>query len=1121
MKYCPTPDGLIVQSPATSPIPVTEWTNNQITAAAAGVLIRLLNDERATQRNDYTILVPWPHVASLSVPDITLLGLPKHAPVTLEITGHQIITDHDFTVQYSLDQDGRRVARAERQGAWIKIADTPYILPTALFDLIDAIDSFRAKPPSNLTDRMCAWDRIARLAPPEAIDSEYLRSFRIAVASSFTLDPFINAQGEPDFHPIIGRQDSALTDTGEFTQTFANALRPTLNTTFTKKFHKLRVKSRYSLGSNTFVALTPELKQALRIAKNAQKGDAATRRDFLVRPTHYLNGALDAIDIETVFYDDDLSRRIEGIGIWTGKVLPWIAQPAEAWLPPPALGLRVGDQFMTVSPNDLPGILDWVKRAAADNQPSVRVENHDIPTTPDTITAIESLIRSTHPVHRPEDSGRGRTPRKDRHVLIVTDNLTTLDFRRRRSPRKPSIRNSAPRLNSKLFPHQEHALTWLLRHWNAGNSGCIVADDMGLGKTLEALAFLACWGQHIRGYRLQRRPILIVAPTGLLDNWQEEHEKHLARPGLGRILPVHGKQLRRLIITPGTNGRTQGNEMTRAKELTGLEDSKTDATTVNRDLARLLSILDINTIKRHDVVLTTYETLRDYQHSFARIAWGVAIYDEAQKIKNPGTLMTTAALAMNSAFTVMMTGTPVENRVADIWSLLEMAEPASFGTLRDFSKSYEIATPENAPADALSTLHRKLTRPTETAPAIMLRRLKEQHIPNLPEKHHHTRIVTMPSVQADRYREIVEGAHSGSHVLRTLQHLQNASLHPYHPTDEDINTYIAQSARLTETIQILDTIRVANEKALVFLESREMQAFLLRALRQRYRLPTDVLLINGTIASRARQDRVRTFQQRPGFDVMILSPRAGGVGLTLTAANHVIHLSRWWNPAVEDQCTDRVYRIGQDRPVHAYYPIAKHPSYGDYSFDLRLDALIARKRSLNHKILAPTIITSHDHATLFRSTVSDAKARLTSEGSALPNKCDLHRIDLMEPDTFEQWVLGELVMAGYDPRRTPRSNDKGADGVGFFPDPANRHTLLIQCKHLAPDRACRHNAVDEVIRAVDYYRKPDNGPIQTLVVTTAKRFTKRATDLAATHQVHLIHRAQLHTLRDWRPTATG
>jgi hypothetical protein len=167
-------------------------------------------------------------------------------------------------------------------------------------------------------------------------------------------------------------------------------------------------------------------------------------------------------------------------------------------------------------------------------------------------------------------------------------------------------------------------------------------------------------------------------------------------------------------------------------------------------------------------------------------------------------------------------------------------------------------------------------------------------------------------------------------------------------------------------LDVLDKCFELKEKALVFLESLELQSGdqLPLILQQRYKLSKLPLVINGEVNTSTRQDRVDDFQSRDGFDVMILSPKAGGVGITLTAANHVIHLSRWWNPAVEDQCSDRAYRIGQTKDVHIYYPMAINPNDPDSSFDLKLDELMTRKRVLSQQLLAPPTITKQDYESL-------------------------------------------------------------------------------------------------------------------------------------------------------------
>src|SRR5215470_14806463 len=201
----------------------------------------------------------------------------------------------------------------------------------------------------------------------------------------------------------------------------------------------------------------------------------------------------------------------------------------------------------------------------------------------------------------------------------------------------------------------------------------------------------------------------------------------------------------------------------------------------------------------------------------------------------------------------------------------------------------------------------------------------------------------------------------------------------------------AWSANVFASFLILDEIAARREKALIFLESLELQEHLALMIKNRYGLQRRPMQINGEVSGETRQRLVDEFQTQLGaFDVMILSPRAGGVGLTLTSANHVIHLSRWWNPAVEDQCTDRVYRIGQDRVVHVYYPMAVHPLYGEASFDELLNTLLTRKRELSRRMLVPPVNLRQD-----QNWFSQNLNRQTCEVQI--ERGDIEEIDAMEP----------------------------------------------------------------------------------------------------------------------------
>ena len=1098
----PLLDGLVVRIGRKSPLRVNEWTSRSGGVPGVGMFIRLRDDGDAVELDRHSLCVSWPGIARLAPDELRYAGLPDVAPFALEVTANGAIHDPDFDVRCGYIRDGRRILGVQRQGAWLRVGDVDFVLLDPLYSIVEAVDRFRRHEDSSLESRMLRWGQIAEMLPADVVlEDDNLRSLNIVVASSFELDPFLDNNGEPNFDPVVGRQETRETETGETEQVFARALPAARQREFAKRFRGLRrVKHRYAAGGSTFVVLTPQVECALGAVRQAQAGTPDERREFLKNVSGYLRGAFpdnESIDLDSIFNDDGLSDRVTGVGIWVEKALPWIVRAAEPWLPPEKLGFRIGEHRVSLSRQELPDLVDRIKDAACRGERMVRLpDGTEIPADSSTIEAAEKLLRHAQPI-QPPDGGRERPEPEGSdesvgsgesdQVLLIIDNLETLRFHRERRKRKPGIATTPIGLRSELMPHQRDGLKWLHRHWEAGSWGVLLADDMGLGKTLEALAFLSSLRQHAQAQGLRHRPILVVAPTGLLRNWRDEHDKHLSGPGLGRVIEAHGSNLRRL-RNPDRSAPGRGGE-----------------------LAFGLPLLSDRTLKAADWVLTTYETLRDYQHSFGRVRWLAGVFDEAQKIKNPAARVTDAALAMNIDFTVMMTGTPVENRPSDIWSILDRAEPGRFGTLKEFSRQYEAS--DGHCEEPLAKLHDELTHPAAAnTPALMLRRLKEDHLARLPDKVVHRREVEMPPRQAETYQEIVLDEGRGGRMLQTLQALRSVSLHPSSPDGCSIESYIRESARLSETFRILDEVAHRGEKALLFVEARAMQDFLIVALRRRYRLPEDVLVINGAVSGKIRKDRVDTFQHRTGFDVMVLSPRAGGVGLTLTAANHVIHLSRWWNPAVEDQCTDRVFRIGQHRTVYVYLPLARHPRFGDYSFDLRLDQLMERKRKMNRSVLAPVAATKADMRDLFSSTMTDAR----SDMPGIYKPGEQIDVDLLEPTAFEQWVLGQLQAAGYETRLTPRSGDRGADGLAFSGADGDKHTIIVQCKHTQGDKKCDWTAVEEVSSSVSAYDSVIRGEPVPMVVTNAVGFTFQAVVQAERRGVRLVARHQLHLLRSFR-----
>jgi hypothetical protein len=232
----------------------------------------------------------------------------------------------------------------------------------------------------------------------------------------------------------------------------------------------------------------------------------------------------------------------------------------------------------------------------------------------------------------------------------------------------------------------------------------------------------------------------------------------------------------------------------------------------------------------------------------------------------------------------------------------------------------------------------------------------------------------MPPPQAAAYAQAIAQAREGGRgdVLMALQRLRAASLHPDPDAALDDDAFITASARFIRAFSVLDELAVTGKRALLFVDDLKLQARLTGLIQRRYRLAAAPMVINGTVAGSSRQARVERFQQAGDhFDVMILSPRAGGVGLTLTRANHVIHLSRWWNPAVEDQCNGRALRIGQIQPVTVHIPVATLSSQG-HSFDQNLHALLKRKRRLMHEALLPPDATESERQQLLAESLAGA-----------------------------------------------------------------------------------------------------------------------------------------------------
>jgi hypothetical protein len=449
-------------------------------------------------------------------------------------------------------------------------------------------------------------------------------------------------------------------------------------------------------------------------------------------------------------------------------------------------------------------------------------------------------------------------------------------------------------LQATLRPYQARGLSWLGSMSSLGLGACL-ADDMGLGKTIQLLAHLLREKQRLPA---DPRPSLLVAPTSVLGNWEREVQRFA--PSL-RLAPHYGGERQR----------------------------------------------KPESFPAGALVLTSYGLLRRDAELLAGVDWALVALDEAQNIKNAASSTARAARALKASQRVALTGTPVENRLAELWSISEFLNPGLLGPLEVFRR--ELAVPiERYGNPQASERLRRIVGP------FVLRRLKSDKnvIADLPAKQEMTVACTLTREQATLYKAVVdeelrridssEGVERRGRVLALLTFTKQICNHPAQYLSE-AGPLEGRSGKLERLTEMLEEALASGDKCLVFTQYREMGERLRSHLSA---LDPEALLLHGGTPKARRDEMVRRFQEQPrGPRIFVLSVKAGGTGLNLTAANHVFHYDRWWNPAVEDQATDRAYRIGQKRSVQVHKLICAG------TVEERVASLLERKRELAARVV--------------------------------------------------------------------------------------------------------------------------------------------------------------------------
>ena len=447
-----------------------------------------------------------------------------------------------------------------------------------------------------------------------------------------------------------------------------------------------------------------------------------------------------------------------------------------------------------------------------------------------------------------------------------------------------------------LRPYQVRGYLWLsfLRQWGLG--ACL-ADDMGLGKTIQTLALIQ------RNWRANGKlPVLLVCPTSVVNNWRKEAARFTPR------LPV--------LVHHGP-GRKRGAAFKKEAE-------------------------------KYAIVVSSYGLVHRDVKFLKEVPWSGVVLDEAQNIKNPETKQAKAAQSLGAGYRIALTGTPVENNVGDLWSIMEFLNPGFLGSQSEFKRKFFVPIQAERDASAAERLKR-ITGP------FILRRLKTDGsiVSDLPEKLETKVFCPLTKEQASLYASVLketedalesaEGIQRRGLVLATLSKLKQVCNHPAQFLGDN-SSVDGRSGKLTRLTEMLEEVIEVGDRALVFSQFAEMGGLLQRQVQETFGL--EALFLHGGVQKRRRDRMVERFQdERGGPRVFILSLKAGGTGLNLTSANHVFHFDRWWNPAVEDQATDRVFRIGQTRNVQVHKFICAG------TLEEKIDEIIERKKEVAEKVV--------------------------------------------------------------------------------------------------------------------------------------------------------------------------
>jgi SNF2 family DNA or RNA helicase/HJR/Mrr/RecB family endonuclease len=1041
--------------------PVSEWSINGISYfGQINILTEMVDNGLAVFNND-SCEVEITEILRLSDVDKQILNLPSTYPYEIYIQSDGQLNQSNFKFKYGFYDfapNGNRFM-VNRNGAVIEVDNHQYLLSSNQFQICDALDNFNSLSEHERTfqNNLKCFADIKTLSKEAAslLDS-YLQNQNVVHPDKIKIELDFS-EGVLEIIPSIDIENQS-----GFVRAFD--LFPSIKDVY--QFADANGTTRVVIDEGQKVELS-------RIKRSRKISDKNTISQIVENPEQFFD---DLTTDYSVFY----SERVKEIGLYKPKFYPFVCPYKSEWIP----GISVKDKvhgekkiyFKTES--DLVEFEKVKDRAQSLGKRIIEWKGTEIPIE-DAENFIQIAKRQFANPREPAPKIEGNS--RD-EVLIIKENAEFLEYDETRDQPLEIAHSFSQIRNSSisLKDHQVEGIAWLQSLHKESLVGCLLADDMGLGKTLQILYFIEWHAQHT----IQSKPYLVVAPVSLLENWENEYNKFFS-PKTLFIKKLYGK----------------------------IDFGKEFDEEINKR--------DAKTLQFKHIILTNYETLREYQAVMCLVDFAIVVLDEAQRIKTPGTLITNASKALKADFKIAMTGTPVENTLVDLWCIMDFSVPGLLGNARDFAKEFQ------NPLEKEETNLRELGASLRNRIGVFIkRRLKIDVAKDLPSKIEHKTLFyqrVMPPVQLERYKVEIELAKSAdlsgvdrrNQILKSLWAIRDITDHPFLIDSQIVNfktdELVSASAKLQVLCDVLEEVKAKDEKVIVFADRKETQRLLQKVVSDSFGIkpsivngetPTIQKYRNGfPVDNLSRQATIDRFQAEDGFNVIIMSQLAAGVGLNVTKANHVIHYSRHWNPAKEAQATDRAYRIGQTKDVHVYYPMAVFPSdmknedgSQQKSFDQILDNLLSIKTSLANNTLFPTEQAEVKPEEIFCNVFGFSS-------NVKPTPLTIEKIDKLNPNLFEAYVAALFSARGFNVHLTPNSNDKGADVVAV----SESESFLIQVKQTISTVDVK--AVQEIFTAKKYYQERYDQDFKLMVVSNGV-YTPAAEMLSRVNQVRLIGRIE-------------